>query len=120
MSAQNGNSKKHLKFAIVVAAATLAVGILAGALAAGQALNTALAQTTGNMQNTATSANSSSSNTLPSYHYPGNLQAPSSVSTAGTATTKVKPDKFSVTVGVETKGTTAHEAASANAGLMAK
>jgi hypothetical protein len=36
------------------------------------------------------------------------------------ATTKVKPDKFSVTVGVDTNGTTAQEAASANADLMAK
>jgi uncharacterized protein YggE len=36
------------------------------------------------------------------------------------ATTKVKPDKYSVSVGVETNGTTAQEAASANSDLMAK
>ena len=43
----------------------------------------------------------------------------STVSTTGTATTKVQPDKFTVTVGVETNGTTAAEAASANANLTA-
>ncbi|HJS81257.1 MAG TPA: SIMPL domain-containing protein [Nitrososphaera sp.] len=40
------------------------------------------------------------------------------VSTSGTATTKVQPDKFSVTVGVETNGTTAQEAADRNADAM--
>jgi uncharacterized protein YggE len=42
------------------------------------------------------------------------------VATSGTATTKVQPDKFSVTVGVETNGTTAAEAASLNANLTGK
>lgn len=42
------------------------------------------------------------------------------VSTSGTATVKVDPDKFTVTVGVETDGTTAEEAASLNADLVAK
>lgn len=42
------------------------------------------------------------------------------VSTSGTATTKVRPDKFTVTVGVETNGTTAGEAASSNADLTAE
>lgn len=44
----------------------------------------------------------------------------STVTTSGTATTTVDPDKFSVTVGVETNGTTAEEAASANADLIAQ
>jgi uncharacterized protein len=44
----------------------------------------------------------------------------STVSTSGSATTKVQPDKFTVTVGVETNGITAAEAASANAELIAK
>ena len=44
----------------------------------------------------------------------------STVSTSGTATTRVQPDKFSVTVGVETNGTTAQEAADKNAGLVAE
>ena len=42
------------------------------------------------------------------------------VSTSGTATTKVQPDKFSVTVGVDTNGTTAKEAADRNAAQIAK
>jgi uncharacterized protein len=42
------------------------------------------------------------------------------VSTSGTATVKVTPDKVSVTVGVETRGETAEEAAAANAELMNK
>ena len=42
----------------------------------------------------------------------------STVSTSGTATTRVDPDKFSVTVGVETNGTTAQEAADKNAAAM--
>jgi uncharacterized protein YggE len=42
------------------------------------------------------------------------------VSTSGTATVKVTPDKVSVTVGVETRGDTAQEAAAANAELMEK
>jgi uncharacterized protein len=44
----------------------------------------------------------------------------STVTTSGTATTNVKPDKFTVTVGVESNGTTAEEAASANADLIAQ
>lgn len=42
------------------------------------------------------------------------------VSTSGTATVKVDPDKVSVTVGVQTNGMTAEEAASKNAELMNK
>ena len=42
------------------------------------------------------------------------------VSTSGTATVKVDPDKVSVTIGVETHGETAEEAAAANAELMEK
>ena len=42
------------------------------------------------------------------------------VSTSGTATVKVNPDKISVTIGVETDGETAKEAAAKNAELMEK
>ncbi|HEU4606372.1 MAG TPA: SIMPL domain-containing protein, partial [Nitrososphaera sp.] len=42
------------------------------------------------------------------------------VSTSGTATVKVDPDKVSVTIGVETNGKTAEEATAANAELMEK
>lgn len=43
----------------------------------------------------------------------------STVTTSGTATTSVDPDKFTVTVGAETNGTTAEEATSSNADLVA-
>jgi uncharacterized protein YggE len=42
------------------------------------------------------------------------------VSTSGTATVKVDPDKVSVNIGVDTNGATAEEAAAANAELMEK
>ena len=42
------------------------------------------------------------------------------VSTSGSKTVKVNPDKVSVNIGVETNGTTAEEAAAANAVLMNK
>ncbi len=54
------------------------------------------------------------------------LQAPqlsanlSTVSTSGTATTRVSPDMVSVIVGVQTNGTTAQEAVSRNANLTAQ
>ena len=44
----------------------------------------------------------------------------STVTTSGTATTTVDPDKFTVTVGAETNGTTAGEATASNADLIAK
>jgi uncharacterized protein len=45
---------------------------------------------------------------------------PSTVSTSGTSTTEVRPDQVSVTVGVETNGTTAQEAVSQNANRTAQ
>jgi uncharacterized protein YggE len=41
----------------------------------------------------------------------------STLSTSGTSTTEVRPDQLSVTVGVETNGTTAQEAVSQNANM---
>lgn len=41
------------------------------------------------------------------------------LSTSGTATTMAQPDKVSVTVGIETNGTTAQEASTSNANLTA-
>src|SRR5919107_195364 len=45
---------------------------------------------------------------------------PSTISSSGTSTTEVRPDQVSVTVGVETNGTTAQEALSQNANLTAQ
>lgn len=113
-----GSQKKQgAKLAIV--AGILATGILAAALTSNQILNAAMAQTTsdyGIMKGEATSMVSAS---MPYYH--GNYGGlASTISTSGTATTQVKPDKVSVTVGVETNGTTAQEATSKNADLMAQ
>ena len=41
----------------------------------------------------------------------------STLSTSGTSTTEVRPDQLSVTVGVETNGTTAQEAVSQNSNM---
>jgi uncharacterized protein len=50
-----------------------------------------------------------------------NLAAnPSTISSSGTSTTEVRPDQVSVTVGVETNGTTAQQAVSQNANLTAQ
>jgi uncharacterized protein YggE len=45
---------------------------------------------------------------------------PSTISSSGTSATEVRPDQVSVTVGVETNGTTAQEAVSQNANLTAQ
>jgi uncharacterized protein len=45
---------------------------------------------------------------------------PSTISSSGISTTEVRPDQVSVTVGVETNGTTAQEAVSQNANLTAQ
>jgi uncharacterized protein len=113
----NAQSKRNTKLAIV--AGILALGILAAALTGSQMLNAA-AQTTGdNATNSTGNAMNDKLYPVPPYYH-GNFDGASTVSTSGTGTTKVKPDKFSVTVGVETNGTTAEEAASNNADLMAK
>ncbi|TLY07892.1 MAG: DUF541 domain-containing protein [Thaumarchaeota archaeon] len=110
-------NKQNAKFAVV--AGILAVGILAAALTAGQMFNAALAQTNYAAGN-GTTTDSSGSKIASSPYYHDNYGGQSTVSTSGTATTKVKPDKFSITVGVETNGTTAQEATSKNADLMAQ
>ncbi|HEV8404461.1 MAG TPA: SIMPL domain-containing protein [Nitrososphaera sp.] len=108
-------NKQNAKFAMV--AGILAVGILAAALTGGQMLNSAVAQTNDNATVGAMSDNGKIAS-MPYYH--SSYGGSSTVSTSGTATTKVKPDQFSVTVGVETNGTNAQEATSKNADLMAK
>src|SRR5581483_2047374 len=111
----NNASKRNTKFAIV--AGILALGILAAALTGSQMLN-AVAQTSGNGTSSGMTDYNGSKLYPPYFH--GNFDQASTVSTSGTATTKVKPDKFYVTIGVETSGTTAEEAASKNADSMAK
>ncbi len=109
------SDRKNTTF--VVLAGVVALGILAAAISGSQMLN-ADAQTSGEQEKQASGA--STDEDLPTsapYHHEAGT---STISTSGTATVKVKPDKFSVTVGVETNGTTAQEAAGRNADLMAK
>lgn len=87
------DQKLNPKF--VLLSAVLAAGLLGSVFAADQMLQSAAAQ------------NSEQSDRP-------------TVTTSGTATASVDPDKFTVTVGVETNGTTSEEAASANADLIAK
>jgi uncharacterized protein YggE len=93
MSDQNMKSRN---FALV--AGILAIGLVAATIIGGQSF-TAAAQQQEEQNN--------------------NTEHPT-VSTNGTASTDVQPDKVSVTVGVETDGETAAEAAAGNADLMDK
>ena len=70
---------------------------------------------------TMTAVPSGSTGSAVSAVYPSNyFTQNSTISTSGTATTTVKPDKVTVSVGVDTNGTTAQKAASANADLTSK
>jgi uncharacterized protein YggE len=113
---------------LVLLVGILAAGIFSAAFASTQFL-AANAQST---NNTATGNNTSTATT--DDPMPVDIGCPTgaevcedivgtgnaTVSTSGTATTRVQPDKFSVTVGVETNGTTAQEAANKNAELSAQ
>jgi uncharacterized protein YggE len=93
-------------------AGILAMGLVAASIAGGQAL----------------SATAQENPPLPDDPMPVDIGCPTGaevcevaiVTTSGTATVKVDPDKVSVTVGVETRNETAVQAAEANAALMEK
>lgn len=104
MSNPNMN-KKYLG----LIAGILAIGLVAASIAGGQALSAAAQQ--------------NQDDPIPvdlGCETGAEFCEEATVSTSGTATVKVDPDKVSVTVGVETRGETAEEAASANAELMDK
>ena len=98
MTGQKDSRQNYNKSKALATIAALAIGIFAATLVASQVLSTASAQSNDDDNNT------------------GN----STVSTSGSATTKVDPDKVSVTVGVETDGATASEATAKNAEEMDK
>ncbi|AIF83605.1 hypothetical protein NTE_01542 [Candidatus Nitrososphaera evergladensis SR1] len=100
MSYQNMKNNRNL----VLIAGILAIGLVAASILGGQSMTTAAAQ----QQPTQNNGNGNNNNSKPT------------VSTTGTASTNVTPDKVSVTIGVETNSTTAAEAAAANAKLMQK
>jgi uncharacterized protein YggE len=131
MSESNNVGKKnHTTFAVL--AGVLAIGILASAFAGSFAISNAVAQSSSGEGRTVTSIDdidcskvrsvvhcveeTAGNTSTSSFHY----AATATVSTSGTASTSVKPNKFSVTVGVETDGSTAEEAAAKNSDLMAK
>jgi len=108
MSNQNLRNKRNLG----LIAGILAMGLFAASIAGGQALSAAAQQ--------------NSTDPMPvDFGCETGAEfcedvVQSIVSTSGTATMKADPDRFTVTVGVETNGTTAEEAASLNADLAAK
>jgi uncharacterized protein YggE len=95
---------------LVFFAGLLAAGLLtAAALFAGTQMLNAHAQTSSEIDTLRQNNSFVQAPSLPANQ--------STVSTSGTATTRVTPDMFSVIVGVETNGTTAQEAVSRNANL---
>ncbi|MEM3160628.1 MAG: SIMPL domain-containing protein [Nitrososphaera sp.] len=118
----------------VLLAGILAAGLLAAVFATGQLMapQSATAQDNGNQTSTqppVTSADDVDCATDPSLVHCAEdaelISAPiddsdkATLTTSGSATTKTQPDRFTVTVGVETSGETAREAASQNANMTA-
>lgn len=93
-------SDQKLNPKFVLLAGILAAGLFAAVFAGTQMVQSAAAQNNSNDQEES--------------------QPKSTVTTLGTATTNVQPDRFTVTVGVEANGTTAQQAASSNADLIAQ
>jgi uncharacterized protein YggE len=112
MSEQNANNRRKL----ALVAGLLAIGLVGASITGGQMLSAAAQQNSDEPM-------------------PVDLECPtgaevcedliedavkSVVTTSGTATVKVDPDKVTVTIGVDTDGATAEEAAKKNAELMDK
>lgn len=99
----------------------LALALVIATPLVGSEMPAAQAQTTENItqaQEPAASTNATQTVTQPTERDLDDASAPpSTVSTSGTATTEVRPDQLSVTVGVETNSTTAQEAVILNANL---
>jgi len=106
------NQQKDMKSLLL--AGIIAAGVFAGAFGSIQLLSA-------NAQTNQTNSENQGSQTVGTGvdHDSEWSSTTSTVSTTGTATTKVQPNKFTVTVGVETNGTTAADAASANANFTA-
>ena len=109
MSTDNNVQKQSNKTRFALLAGILAIGLVVASIVGGQALSAAAQQ--------------SSTDPMPvdlGCETGAEVCEETVVSTSGTATVKVNPDKFVVTVGVQTEGPTAAEAASLNADLAAK
>src|SRR5688572_6996155 len=120
-------SNQHKDIKLLLLAGIIAVGVFAGAFGSMQLLsaNAQANQTQNGEQPVVTSMDEVNCEEQPSLVHCAELisahsfSTATTISTSGTSTTKVDPDKFTVTVGVETNGTTAEEAASSNADLTA-
>jgi len=113
MSDQNTNKRKY-----ALIAGILAIGMVAASIAGGQMLSAQAQNATNNVASTSVDLDCEPDAEICEQQIDETVQ--SIVSTSGTATVKVDPDKVSVTIGVETRGDTATEAAAANAELMEK
>lgn len=109
----NGNNKRTL----ALIAGILAIGMLAASIVSGQMLNAKAQESNGS---SATSVDLECQPDAEICEQQIEETVKSVVSTSGTATVKVDPDKVTVTIGAETQGKTAEEAASKNAELMEK
>lgn len=116
MSDSNSNPKSRHKRNLGLIAGILAMGLIAASVAGSQALSAAAQQNPDEPMPVDLGCETGAEFCEDEIQH----VVRSVVSTSGTATVKVKPDKVSVTVGVETRGQTAAEAAAANAELMAK
>lgn len=115
MSEQKTNKRM---FALI--AGILAIGMVAASIVGGQMLSAQAQQENSTSSEVVTSIDDIDCETEVSAVHCVDQVVQSVVSTSGTATVKVNPDKVSVTIGVETRGETAEEAAAANAELMEK
>jgi len=113
MSDQKTNKRM---FALI--AGILAISMVAASIAGGQMLSAQAQNATGNTSTTSVDLECNPDAEICQQQIENTVQ--SIVSTSGTATVKVNPDKVSVTIGVETHAETAAEAAAANAKLMEK
>jgi uncharacterized protein len=113
MSDQKTNKRT---FALI--AGILAISMVTASIAGVQMLSAQAQNSTGNTSTTSVDLECNPDAEICQQQIEDTVQ--SIVSTSGTATVKVNPDKVSVTIGVETHAETAAEAAAANAKLMEK
>ncbi|HEV8406286.1 MAG TPA: SIMPL domain-containing protein [Nitrososphaera sp.] len=112
------SNQKTNKQMFALIAGILAIGMVAASIAGGQMLNAQAQNAKGNVTSSSVDLECDPDAEICQQQIEDVVQ--SVVSTSGTATVKVNPDKVTVTIGVETRGQTAEEAAAANAKLMEK
>jgi uncharacterized protein YggE len=108
------NAKEKIGKGFLVAGILLGAGLLSATTLGAQFFSPRAAAQEGEGNGTTAELGG---NTSASQVVDNNNTESATVSTNGIATTKVEPDEVSVTVGVETNGTTAQEASSKNANL---